>query len=524
MEEIRPEHGKWGIRMNIHSLDLSRYGTRFSSSKDGCPDWANKWQAGEYGKSGLIVWDNEAHRLECFNAQAALHLLETLRASNVWKKKGVVICQYGAKMTFPIEPSTKSAKQANKGKKTTEKHHSDQNNGFSWIEVMKLPTDAGAPLLAMLETHESALLEMSKREEDEASAALLNVYKILLRGAKRAEAEKVDLSQRGFAWSRVADENKFVCCVPPARTTVRLHTEGDSWPLWAVDLEVPDQPVLTSKGHFELTSALELAEKWLTPNPKTQIDRPSKKPDEEWAKELKREYGKRWIDVGQIDTVKPVYAVIIELYHAPLNGKRIPISFGATKLVGDKYPTETELLSALNLPQGQFELARPVGILNDWFLLNSITAFLKKASAMSEAQRIWNASFVNQGLREGKIIRARYGVVEKAIQYCTWIGECGEPYEPWSETRTRRAHLLHMAVHATLISTLDVQRFRAFLGLQTDLIADNQLLRSMHQQRSNLECLSVEERAKSAVWLVKNKAAPQDAETRVKRTAKSRRK
>jgi hypothetical protein len=71
---------------------------------------------------------------------------------------------------------------------------------------------------------------------------------------------------------------------------------------------------------------------------------------------------------------------------------------------------------------------------------------------------------------------------------------------------------------------LDVQRFRAFLGLQTDLIADNQLLRSMHQQRSNLECLSVEERAKSAVWLVKNKAAPQDAETRVKRTAKSRRK
>jgi hypothetical protein len=46
----------------------------------------------------------------------------------------------------------------------------------------------------------------------------------------------------------------------------------------------------------------------------------------------------------------------------------------------------------------------------------------------------------------------------------------------------------------------------------------------MHQQRSNLECLSVEERAKSAVWLVKNKAAPQDAETRVKRTAKSRRK
>lgn len=343
-------------------------------------------------------------------------------------------------------------------------------------------------------------------------------------GHQKSEGEKLDLSRRAFAWTRVETENKFVCNVPPARATVRLSADGSVWSEWVIDLEIPDRPVLTSTGFSKLTRALDLAEKWLTPETETKTKRPPAKSDEAWAKELKRVYGKRWIDPKQIDIAKPAYAIIIELHHAPVNGKLIPISFGATKLMGDKYPSADELEREIKLPAGQFNFTQPLGNDSDWFRISSITSFHKKSLAESEAQRIWNECLIAKYQREGKVIRVRYGVMEKAIHYCTWIGECGETHEPWSVNSTRREHLLHMAIRATMISTLDVNRFRAFLDVGEDILPDNQLLRSMHRQRSTLEWVSVDEQNESAIWLVTSKAQTETSSALKRKDQKPKRK
>jgi len=73
-------------------------------------------------------------------------------------------------------------------------------------------------------------------------------------------------------------------------------------------------------------------------------------------------------------------------------------------------------------------------------------------------------------------------------------------------SKSRSEFMTGMALRQTLIYALDVEGFRAYMGIPLEWEDDEKMLASMHELRAESAHLPTEARAESQQWLAAHKA------------------
>jgi hypothetical protein len=85
------------------------------------------------------------------------------------------------------------------------------------------------------------------------------------------------------------------------------------------------------------------------------------------------------------------------------------------------------------------------------------------------------------------------------------LGACGKTDHAWHENKNRIDFMEWKALRESLSYALDLIDYRAFLGVSTELINDEQLLEFMHETRSDSMFIPDEAKRKSRIWLAQHK-------------------
>jgi hypothetical protein len=109
-----------------------------------------------------------------------------------------------------------------------------------------------------------------------------------------------------------------------------------------------------------------------------------------------------------------------------------------------------------------------------------------------------------QQSKVGKIKRARYGYIEVKTGYAVFLGACEKPENPWEQPESRRKYLEKEALRESVCFALNVNDYRAFLGLSIKDASDEQLLEGMHTIRARSKYLPEEVRRESKIWLAQH--------------------
>jgi hypothetical protein len=91
--------------------------------------------------------------------------------------------------------------------------------------------------------------------------------------------------------------------------------------------------------------------------------------------------------------------------------------------------------------------------------------------------------------------------MEVETDYCAWLGSLGDPGRPWSKPESREEHMASWAMQETLAYALDVDGFREYLSVSSELFSDEELLGILHARRTRSNYVAADARAESEQWL-----------------------
>ena len=209
--------------------------------------------------------------------------------------------------------------------------------------------------------------------------------------------------------------------------------------------------------------------------------------------------GPYWIDSARMEPQRITYKVLIDLESKPISYKSFETICGDTYKFADRYPTPGKLANDLSLDANHFKIYQALGDNSEYFRFTSFTNYYQEASAAEQAQKVWNQSRVLHLFKTGEFVRGRFGYQEVETGFIVLLGTCGQTDHVWHEEENRSEFMERKALRESLSFALDVNDYRDFLGLSTELINDERLLESMHETRSDSKFIPDEARRESRV-------------------------
>lgn len=492
--------------MDIHTEQswgayINDTGYRSRPIPEPCLTWATPADKSAWEERGVVIWSNQAQRVEVLSANHALQLLDYMRTEDTWQREGIPITRREVRLV--IEDTRKKKRGRKKDKAPSEVEEKASEPGTVLAERFRLSPDQSTEFLRILETNESVLRQMADEDEKKESEALRQVYSFLLKGVRESEASEIDFSARSFTWEKDAHSTTWICDRPPNRGSVVL-AEGNLF--WQGCIEQPARFKHWSPYQAKLEEALTWVEQQLeaaeqeASEPKEEGKR-HQVPIAELIAQKREELIEYWVDPTALEPERITYQAIINLDYAPYDYKTMEMSFGEKFSYDKEFASPTQLASELQLdPQLDVE-QRFDGL----YTLVSRVTYYREDIAVAQAQRFWEESSIVQQHRAGKVIRAQYGYVEVEPGYQVIIGACESPDQPYPPEKSREEHLAWLGLGKTLEYALDVEGYRSYLGLSPEHVSDEKLLEIMHSHRAKSPHVSLEEQLESERWLRVNK-------------------
>jgi hypothetical protein len=210
-----------------------------------------------------------------------------------------------------------------------------------------------------------------------------------------------------------------------------------------------------------------------------------------------------WIDPAILEPERITYRVVMFIKREPTEFKTMEMSFGERMKFGEEYPGPQALARELEIDFAQMAVDQIVPDLGLYQVKSNVTYF-NESLATAQAQAAWDHSKIVKAFQQDKISSAQYGYEEVETGYRVYLGRCARPgtlpYSPLS----RSEYLTKRARRYTLLNALDVDGFRAHIGLKKKYASDEDLLITMHEERAKSPYLPKEARAESQKWLNEN--------------------
>ncbi|RPH61959.1 MAG: hypothetical protein EHM81_03185 [Chloroflexi bacterium] len=450
----------WGIRFNPEPAYSHGRSVEHLS---GCPDWLNSYQIRTWQEQGLIVWNNLDKKIERLNGSATLNLLDQLLSRENWKTEG--------------------------------------------ISTAHLHPEAGEELINLIQMNKEAFTKMADIEKRQCDQAMKQIWEWLLDLHHKKEQDEINFTERNFNW-QCTGASRWACQHQTAKGRVCLLE--NKW-FWCVCAERTGLPQKFEKS-LKLQEVIEWAEKEIVdlanqPEPEIQPRRPSRQQIEIEQVRIseKLRNGPFWIDPTVFEAKRPTYKIYIDLDAEPATCKTYK-SFctDSTYRLDEHYLSSSKMSAALNLDFDHFGFERILGENSGWYWITSLTTYYQEAAAAEQAQKVWDHSQILQQFKAGKIKRARYGYLEVETGYAIFLGACEKPEYSWEQPESRKKYLETEALRESVCYALDVNDYRAFLGLSVKDASDEQLLEGMHTIRARSKYLPEEIRRESKIWLAQH--------------------
>jgi hypothetical protein len=529
-----PPVASWGVRLGPGGH--WRGAPTDKNRPEGCPTWAWPQEWHRWEKKGLLVWDDVSQRMAAISVSQALALLETLHTDSSWRVEGIPVVEYSAIGGLPTTPPQESRRKTRKHKSEPGKALTGQpadqavsNAEMLEQERVRLTGQAAEEFYAFLEAHEADLRNLAEKAEQRRQELLGRVWAMITRQYWAREIDKLDLEGRALRWQRPSTDSSngpLVCDLPPGRAT--LHLTGNGF-FWEPVLEWPRRFEYFGPWMLSLDAALEWAERKL-PALQAEAEAQAQVWELQEAQDQgelaaaaraalsKKKLARFRIDPEALEPARITYRAIIELEHAPSSFKTLPLSFGEKMLYDEQYPSSSELLASLRLNPLGTEVEDRAHGLESWYELRSTAMYYQLSVATAKAQELWDHSDVLAKFRDKQVKQARYGVEEVETGYCTWLGGCEDPVNPWPPDKSREEFLAKRALRLTLLNALDLNGYRAFLGLAKRHCSDEDLLRTMHKSRSRSVELPRKAREESQGWLAAHSEQASETQAKQHRT------
>lgn len=488
----------WGFCFNAQPA-YRRY--RKGERPSDCPDWFEARHIDTWQEQGLIVWNNLEKKIEHLGGGETLRLLDLLTSQDNWKSDGISITHLVSEFSMEVSPRGRRKKTELEPKPKTA-----PSKPF-YKEMMRLPSDADQGLIDLLQANKEAITQMAEFEKLQRDQAMKQMWEWLLDSYHQKEKDEIDLAARDFNWQNTG-ACRWTCQHQTSKGRVCLSE--DKW-FWCACADRPGLPN-KFKHSSNLQEAIEWTEKEIIelanqPEPEIQPSRPSRQQIEiEQVRLLeKMRHGPFWIDPKTIEAKQPTYKIYIDLDAEPATYKTYT-SFcsGETHRIDEHYLSPSKMSATLNLDFDRFGFEQILGEDSGWYWITSLTTYYQEATAAEQAQKIWDYSQILQQFKAGRIKRARYGYKEVETGYIVFLGACEKPEDTREQPESRKKYLETEALRETICYALDVNDYRAFLGLSVKDSSDEKLFEAMHKIRSRSRYLPEEVRRESKIWLAQH--------------------
>ena len=172
--------------------------------------------------------------------------------------------------------------------------------------------------------------------------------------------------------------------------------------------------------------------------------------------------------------------------------------------MNQQFLSSSKLATSINLDIDHFNFFQPLGENSECHFITSLTTLYQETSAVEQAQKTWDQSRIVQQFKDGKIHRARYGYKEVETGFKIYLGACESPDDPWWKPETRNEHMQQLALRESISFSLNGNDFRDFLGMDTETIDDERILRIMHSTRARSKYIEEKTRIESKIWLAQH--------------------
>ena len=494
------EEKTWGMRFNQRP-DYQRLNK--GQRPQGCPDWFETRQINIWQEQGLVLWNNKDKRAEVLRGGEALRLLNELHSQESWKSQGISVTRLVHKIDLQ-QPSRARRKKMEQEPKVEPGKSEDV-----YEEMVHLPPEAGPELIELLEKKKPILIEMAASDKKQWEEVIRQFWNSAFEAFHKHEHVELDFTNSPFAWQR-EDQYQLVCKYQSVEGRVCL---GKSKLLWYARVTRPRH---SGKSHYfvELVEAVKWTEKEmveLADQPEVPEPPPYFRAEEQIEADRARLQkkllgGPFWIDPATLEPKQITYKLFIELNAHPVSFKTLELEASDPLRYEERYLSPSKLSEVLNLDIDRFDIDQPIGENTDLYKITALTALFQEISAADQAQKAWDQSRILQQFKAGKIRRARYGYQEVETGYVTYLGACHEPDIPWEQPVARKEYMQDRAFRETLCFALDITDFRDYLGINSEFISDEEILRTMHDIRSRSKFLPEAIRRESKVWLAEHES------------------
>ena len=374
-------------------------------------------------------------------------------------------------------------------------------------EITHLPPEAGYELIELLESKKQLISQMAEQEKKRIQEALRQVWDIIIESSHEKETSEFDFKTRSFEWQSDG-VSRMICHYQTAEGRIWLANDKLFW-----NTCVKREGHVGNSHYFvKFVDAVDWVEK--------EIVELAHEPDvkKEWRilseEEIKANRarlkaklinGPYWIDATRMEPKRITYQVLIDLEAKPISYKRFETICGDTYEYADRYPIPTKLANDINLDANHFQIDQPIGDNSELYRFSSLTNYYQEASVAEQAQKVWDQSRILQLFKTGEIVRGRFGYQEVETGFLILLGACGQTDHVWQEEKNRNEFMEWKSLRESLSYALDVNDYRDFLGMFTELINDERLLEFMHETRSDSKFVPDEARRESRIWLAQHK-------------------
>jgi len=488
----------WGIRFNEYP-DYQRF--HKGNKPKGCPEWLESHRIPIWQEQGLVIWNNIDRKLESLRGTEALRLLDELNSQEAWKSEGVSV----TRLVHRFEINLPSGKKRKKGEPEPDAEKPKGEDVYE--EIIHLPPEAGYELIELLETKKQLISQMAEQEKKRFREAMRQVWDIIIESSHEKEISEFDFKTRSFEWES-DDSSRKICHYQTAEGRIWLAKDKLFW-----NTCVKREGHVGNSHHFvKFVDAIDWVEKEIVELAnKPDVKKEGRILSDEEIKtnrirlKAKLINGPYWIDPARMEPQRVAYKVLIDLEAKPISYKSFETICGDTYEYADRYPTPSKLANAVNLDAGHFQIEQPIGDNSELYRFTSLTIYYQEASAAEQAQKAWNQSRILQQFKTGEIIRGQFGYQEVETGFIVLLGACGQTDHVWHEEKSRGEFMEWKALRESLSFALDVNDYRDFLGVSTELIDDERLLEFMHETRSDSKFIPDEARRESRVWLAHHK-------------------
>jgi hypothetical protein len=473
----------WGIKVNTH---------RSGQQKRDCPPWANGFQREKWGEAGVVIWDHDQQQITRLHAGHALDILQLLRTTDDWRQEGIIVGEPAVRIK--LRNQTRTRRRKGEEPPPDEPEEKPQH---VLTNTIHLTAERAHELLDVLQRYENELRPIAEADDKAANEAIFKAHGILLGFVRAKESKDIDVAARPVPWTFDEASLTWTCNLPPNRVTVAGAMNNI---FWQGCLERPHQFKQTSQHFAKLEQALAWAEQAIqtveaVPSPKAARPKRQRLTIATLTATQRERLAPFWIEPSALEPARITYRVLIEVEHVPISRKAFDLSFGEKMYYGEKYPTALQLARKLNLDPDRVDVEE---LFRGLFQLTSLTTYREASTAKEQANWLWEQSAIVAAHRAGQIIRAAYGIVEVETRYDTLIGWCGD----WPDRTTdRESFMAEQAFQLTLAHSLNVDDYRAYLGLSDDHASDAKLLLWMHEARAESTVIPQAEREISRQWL-----------------------